>query len=231
MGKSQAERIRLIDTCSADRVSYRLDRKGKTLTLITSLPVTIDGRNSVLEFTDDETGRFSLSDDPQTQKALITDELTGLYNRRFINKSLSKALYSPKESFTLMMVDIDRFKAVNDTFGHVAGDRVLCQFAGLLLSRIRKGLDWVARYGGEEFLIYLKESDRKPVLKAAERIRQAVMNHGFRCSETAIRLTCSIGVCRISGTGECPSVEESIEQVDGKLYEAKRAGRNRIMMV
>lgn len=213
-----------------EQVTYQLDRSGNTLTLITSIPVLIGGRKTVLKLMNDVTGRFSLSDDPQMQKALITDELTGLYNRRFINQTLSRMLYSIEESFTLMMVDIDRFKAVNDTFGHVAGDRVLCQFASLFLSRIRKGRDWVARYGGEEFLICLKESNRKLVLKAAERIRQAVMNHGFFCGETTIRLTCSIGVCRISETGEFPSVEDLIESVDRGLYEAKRTGRNRIIM-
>ena len=225
MEKSSAEK------CLADQVTYRLDRNGNALILITSIPVLIGGRKTVLKLMDDVTGRFLLSDDPQTQNALITDELTGLYNRRFINQTLSKMLYCPEESFTLMMVDIDRFKAVNDTFGHVAGDRILRQFSGLLLSRIRKGRDWVARYDGEEFLICLKESDKKPAFKAAERIRQAVMSHGFRCGETTIRLTCSIGVCRICGTGKYPSVEGLIEQVDGKLYEAKRAGRNRIIMV
>ena len=213
-----------------DKASYQLNQADGKLTLITSLPMTVRGKNLKLEFTDDVTGRFSfgpfMESYQQTQKAMLTDELTGLYNRRFINQTLTEA----KGSFTLMMVDIDRFKSVNDTFGHVAGDRVLHLFAGLLLSRIRKGRDWVARYGGEEFLICLKESKREPVFRAANRIRRAVLKYGFPCGETVIRLTCSIGVYRINGTDKNCSVEELIESVDENLYKAKRAGRNRIVM-
>lgn len=215
----------------AEQITYRLDRNDDTLTLITTIPVMLDGQKTLLEFRDNVTGRFSLYDDPQMRKALITDELTGLYNRRFINQTLSRVLYHQNEAFTLIMVDIDRFKAVNDTFGHVAGDRILYQFAKLLRCRIRKGRDWVARYGGEEFLICLKGLNRKPALKAAERIRQAVMNQGFCCGKTTIRLTCSIGVCRINDADEYSSVEDMIEAVDERLYEAKRTGRNRIIMV
>ena len=216
-----------------DKASYQLNQADGKLTLITSLPMTIRGKNLKLEFIDDVTGRFSFSpfmeSYQQTQKAMITDELTGLYNRRFINQILTEAI-STSESFSLMMVDIDRFKSVNDTFGHVTGDRVLCRFAGLLLSRIRKGRDWVARYGGEEFLICLKESKREPVFRTADRIRHAVLKYGFPCGETVIRLTCSIGVCQVNGANKNRSVEELIESVDENLYKAKRAGRNRIVM-
>ena len=213
-----------------DKASYQLNQDGGKLTLITSLPMTVRGKNLKLEFTDDVTSRFSfghfMESYQQTQKAMFTDELTGLYNRRFINRALAEA----KGTFTLMMVDIDCFKSVNDTFGHVAGDRVLRRFAGLLLSRIRKGRDWVARYGGEEFLICLKESKREPVLRAADRIRHTVLKYGFPCGETVIRLTCSIGVCQVNGANKSRSVEELIESVDENLYKAKRAGRNRIVM-
>lgn len=213
-----------------DKASYQLNQDGGKLTLITSLPMTVRGKNLKLEFTDDVTGRFCfdhfMESYKQTRKAMLTDELTGLYNRRFINQTLTET----KRSFTLMMVDIDRFKSVNDTFGHVAGDRVLCRFAGVLLSRIRKGRDWVARYGGEEFLICLKESKREPVFRAADRIRHAVLKYGFPCGETVTRLTCSIGVCRVNGADKNRSVEELIESVDENLYKAKRAGRNRIVM-
>lgn len=213
-----------------DKASYQLNQADGKLTLISSLPMTVRGKNLKLEFTDDVTGRFSfgpfMESYQQTQKAMFTDELTGLYNRRFINRALAEA----NGSFTLMMVDIDRFKSVNDTFGHVTGDGVLHLFAGLLLSRIRKGRDWVARYGGEEFLICLKESKREPVFRAADRIRHAVMKYGFPCGETVIRLTCSIGVCRVNGVNKNCSVEELIESVDENLYKAKKAGRNRIVM-
>ena len=192
--------------------------------------MTVRGKNLKLEFTDDVTDRFLfdsfIENYQQTRKAMLTDELTGLYNRRFINQTLTET----KGSFTLMMVDIDRFKSVNDTFGHVAGDRILRLFAGLLLSRIRKGRDWVARYGGEEFLICLKESKREPVFRTADRIRHAVIKQGFPYGETVIRLTCSIGVCRVNGADKNRSVEELIELVDENLYKAKKAGRNRIVM-
>lgn len=214
-----------------DKASYQLNQDGKKLTLNTSLPMTVRGKNLKLEFTDDVTGRFSfgpfMESYQQTRKAMFNDELTGLYNRRFINRALAET----KGSFTLMMVDIDRFKSVNDTFGHVAGDRVLRLFAGLLLRRIRKGRDWVARYGGEEFLICLKESKREPVFRTADRIRRAVLKYGFSCGETVIiRLTCSIGVCWVNGKDKNRSVEELIESVDKNLYKAKKAGRNRIVM-
>lgn len=216
------------------RASYRLCQSGGRLTLSTSLPLTVRGKSRRLEFTDDVTGRFSfdsvLEDYRRAQKAAVTDELTGLYNRRFIRQALAGMAATSKEPFTLMMADIDRFKSVNDTFGHVAGDRVLCRFAGVLLGRIRKGRDWVARYGGEEFLICLKESRREPVFRTADRIRRAVETHGFPCGETVVRLTCSIGVCRVNGADTVRPAEELIERADRNLYRAKKAGRNRIEM-
>lgn len=215
------------------KASYRLSREGGRLTLTVSLPATLRGKPRVLEFTDDVTGRFSfdsIPEDRQARKAVFTDELTGLYNRRFIDRALSEMLSGPGEPFTLMMADIDRFKSINDTFGHVAGDRVLRRFAELLLGRIRKGRDWAARYGGDEFLICLKEAKRESAFRAAERIRRAAMQQAFPCGEAVIRLTCSVGVYRESESAEELSVENLIELVDGRLYQAKKSGRNRTVM-
>lgn len=151
----------------------------------------------------------------------ITDSLTGLSNRRYFEKVYEEELQRARrdhQEISCLMIDIDNFKSVNDTYGHAAGDLVIKEVARAIRATTR-AIDLVARYGGEEFIAILHNTDWKGAMLIAERIRAAVelADHG----ESMPRATVSVGVS--SGP-----TEEMILDADKALYEAKRKGRNRV---
>jgi diguanylate cyclase (GGDEF)-like protein len=156
------------------------------------------------------------------------DELTGVLNRRRFRQLLLAEIERAKRgnrSLPLLLIDIDNFKRVNDTYGHGVGDHVLRALATLLTAEMRR-IDHVARYGGEEFTVILTETGREGALAVAERIRKAVEEQDFRPEglEEAIRLTVSIGMAVYP-----EDAEEEIElmvRADRALYAAKAAGKN-----
>jgi diguanylate cyclase (GGDEF)-like protein len=157
----------------------------------------------------------------------VTDSLTGLYNRSKLDAILTDQLARYKRSqrpFSLLMLDIDHFKTLNDTYGHVAGDEILAAVAQILLQSVRS-IDYAARYGGDEFIIILVETPADLARKTAERIRLQVEKMGYRVGGSEIPLTVSIGIV------ECQLQDDSLTavltRVDSALYEAKRMGRNR----
>jgi diguanylate cyclase (GGDEF)-like protein len=153
----------------------------------------------------------------------FTDELTGLHNRRFFEQELKREVERTRRfgrSLALVVVDVDHFKAYNDTFGHRAGDEALRRVAGHLADAVPRRLDAVARYGGEEFVVLLAETDAEGARLVAERIREAVQGSGgFRR-----RLTISAGIAATRGD-DCEA-ESLVERADEALYQAKRDGRN-----
>lgn len=155
----------------------------------------------------------------ETKELSLHDPLTGLANRRLLDIILERHIAAAARHntvFSVLMIDIDRFKKYNDTHGHPAGDRLLVALANLLSSDVR-GIDFVVRYGGEEFLVLLPETDLAMAVEAAERIRRTV------ASRTAV--TVSIGVaCSSSGCAKA----DIIKSADGALYRAKKSGRNRV---
>jgi diguanylate cyclase (GGDEF)-like protein len=124
------------------------------------------------------------------------------------------------------MFDIDHFKQVNDTYGHLAGDYVLKQLASVIKTRIRRE-DVLARYGGEEFGIILPEIDKTNALQFAEKVRKLVEKAEFRFEDTQIPVTVSVGVATL--VGEQEDVLEFIKLADDHLYAAKQAGRNQVV--
>jgi diguanylate cyclase (GGDEF)-like protein len=151
------------------------------------------------------------------------DALTGLINRREFDRRLSYELARcarTRQTCTVLMCDLDNFKAVNDEYGHPAGDAVLKRVANELLAGVRT-IDTVARIGGEEMAVLLVECDIADAHHIAERLRRAVATHG----ENASAVTISIGV---ADSGSAASAEELIAAADRALYEAKRAGRDRV---
>lgn len=175
---------------------------------------------------------LSLIDAREEQRQLaILDGLTGLYNRRAFNVRLATAIAAedrrPGGRLGLVLLDIDRFKKLNDTFGHQAGDAALRSLAGLLRSpHLRQG-DEAARYGGEEFVVVLPGSDEERALQAAERLRAALEKHRFIYAGTRIPLTASFGLAIWPTDGKDP--EALLAAADRALYAAKQAGRNRVM--
>ncbi len=158
------------------------------------------------------------------------DPLTDAYNRRFGLARLEEELARSARSgqpLGLLMFDVDRFKAVNDTHGHAAGDRVLREIANAARSVLRDGADVLIRYGGEEFLVLLTDIAEESVAPVAERLRQTVDRLRIAIDDAEIAVTVSVGVavceCRVR---EDP--EALLARVDTALYEAKALGRNRL---
>lgn len=157
-----------------------------------------------------------------------TDGLTGLANHRHFMLELERSMavaHRYGEHLSLIMCDLDRFKLVNDTWGHTAGDRVLQEVARLIRHSIREQVDLVARYGGEEFAIILPHTNMAGALVAAERLRGAIVGAVFEFAETTTRMTISAGVAEyVDGWKKT----DFVEAADAALYQAKRNGRNRV---
>ena len=157
------------------------------------------------------------------------DTLTGLYNRRYFEERLGveaeKSFYSGVP-LSLVMVDLDHFKKVNDTFGHTEGDEILCKISSLLKNSVRRK-DTVARYGGEEFMLILPEAGLEQSFVIAERIRQSVEKTLFEVGRAQVNLTLSMGISNFP-SHRVKSKEELIKMADQALYDAKRGGRNRV---
>ncbi len=159
-----------------------------------------------------------------------TDGLTGLDNRRHLNERIDEMFSHAKrlaEPFSVVMCDLDKFKSVNDTYGHQAGDEVLKQMADILKEEARE-IDRVGRYGGEEFMLLLPGTVLDAAVTFAERVRKRVANHTFTFPGGTLQRTCSFGVSgwphpRID---QCDSL---VRTADEALYVAKETGRNRVV--
>lgn len=163
----------------------------------------------------------------------LRDPLTEMFNRRFMIERLPqeiKRAYRYQRPLSLVMLDLDHFKRINDDFGHPAGDRVLCSCAQSLGGAVRDDLDWVVRYGGEEFVIVLPETDHVGAMTVAERMRERVAAHIIPAAAGGVHVTASLGVATLSGftRGRRCSVEILLEAADRCLYQAKGEGRNRV---
>ena len=165
----------------------------------------------------------------ETEQFAFTDELTGLYNRRHFIKmaegEVDRAIRY-KHSLAYIMFDLDRFKQVNDTYGHPAGDQVLKTVASLVRQELRD-IDLLGRYGGEEFVILLPETNLRGAREVAERLRKQVARTQITIAQGKISITISLGVSIVSP--ECNSLTQLIEASDKALYAAKEGGRNQTM--
>jgi two-component system cell cycle response regulator len=167
----------------------------------------------------------------QTMELAIKDGLTGLNNRRYFDRHMqnlfNKASVSGKD-LSLVVIDIDHFKQVNDTYGHQAGDDVLKTFADRLLKNIR-GKDLACRYGGEEFVIAMPETDEELAFVVADRIRREISAHPILVANGSIQIaiTVSAGVSTLAGSED--TVDSFLKRADEALYEAKRNGRNQVV--
>ena len=161
------------------------------------------------------------------QIAALTDPLTGMHNRRFFDDALCEYLKAFREvdkPIGLMIIDLDHFKRINDTHGHDVGDLVLREVAECLRATTRYH-DVAARLGGEEFAIIVPNMKEGELVGFADRIRDAIAAVMLPVGKTKVRLTASVGVAEWDGK-ETP--EQFYRKADHRLYEAKRAGRNRV---
>lgn len=169
----------------------------------------------------------------QYQKSVsmaVTDGLTGLYNRHFLNTHLENMVHQSVKNgkkLALMIMDMDHFKQVNDTYGHDAGDRILKQLSEVI-QRTARSTDLAARFGGEEFVVLMPETDEQSALTAANRMREIVEATPFviNAGGETITKTVSIGIANSHPDGD--SAEALIKRADEALYSAKRGGRNQV---
>jgi len=157
------------------------------------------------------------------------DGLTQVYNKRYFAETLEREIGRAqryRRDLSLILFDIDHFKNVNDTFGHLAGDSVLKQLANVIKGRIRRE-DVLARYGGEEFAIILPEIDKHNALQFGEKIRRITEKAVFRFEDTEIPVSVSVGIATL--TPEIQELTDFIKVADDNLYSAKAAGRNRVV--
>ncbi|MBY5634511.1 PleD family two-component system response regulator [Rhizobium leguminosarum] len=167
----------------------------------------------------------------QTIELAVTDPLTGLYNRRYLDNHLN-VLFNRSMArgrpLSVLITDIDRFKHVNDTYGHDGGDEVLREFSNRVRSTIR-GADLACRYGGEEFVVVMPDTSPEIAAAVAERLRAAIENAPFmlKHSGEALNVTASFGIASRIASVLTPS--QLMKQADLALYEAKNSGRNRVV--
>lgn len=161
----------------------------------------------------------------ELERLSVTDALTGLYNRRHLVGTLANEVQRSRRlrrTFSVLMVDVDRFKQYNDAHGHLAGDAALVKIAEILRKTTR-GVDCVARYGGEEFLVMLLETTIATAAVVAERVRERVATEEFGGG----KITVSVGVAEYPPHGDTP--EELIASADAAMYQAKGQGRDRVV--
>ncbi len=169
----------------------------------------------------------------QLKELAVKDSLTGLYNRRFYQDYLDREMPRVeryKHVLSLIMIDIDHFKIVNDTYGHPHGDEVLRVVAGIFIETVRKP-DIVARYGGEEFVIVLPETDIKGAVVLAERLRKLVESQEIPFEDGSMKVTISLGVTTYNSINGKKSQEELMQSADKALYSSKQTGRNKLSIL
>ena len=161
-----------------------------------------------------------------------TDPLTKLYNRRYfseVSENIFNLLKRERSTLSLMMLDVDNFKFVNDTYGHQAGDRVIITIANILLEFTRKS-DVVCRFGGEEFIVLLPHTDEKSTLLIAENIRASIEKESIKIGENStVSVTVSLGISNVDFT-EDKDIEVAIRNADDALYAVKNSGKNSILL-
>jgi len=217
---------RLRDTDRVQRLEVRLRTpRGPLWCLVGASRIEPDGH--VVGLTQDISARKSLED--ELVRRATSDPLTGLANRRgfFENAARSRSAAARSGApLCMIMLDVDHFKAVNDTYGHDAGDLVLCAVAGRLRETAR-ACDLAGRVGGEEFAVLCPLTDLAGGMELAERLRRAVEGHGVAYGGGVIRVTASLGVAAWDPAADREPAH-CLARADKALYRAKRTGRNRV---
>jgi len=165
----------------------------------------------------------------ETIEMAVIDGLTGLHNRRYLDshiETLFQRAVTRRRPLSIMIADLDRFKDINDTYGHDGGDQVLKEFARRIRSNVR-GIDLVCRFGGEEFVVIMPDTEPVMAQRVAERVRLDIEKEPFQVAGKAVRVTVSIGVASVDYGAD--SVSALMRRADAALYQAKNSGRNRVV--
>ncbi|MGB7212339.1 MAG: diguanylate cyclase [Gemmatimonadales bacterium] len=226
---SLAYGLGLLVVLPLERLSHAADQVARG-DLEVEVPVSGGGEVSQLTAVFNDMVRRLRDGRAELERLSVTDELTGLANRRHLDTELEQEVQRHERhqrTCAVLMLDVDRFKSLNDTHGHPAGDAVLRQLARVLEQNTRNG-DTVARFGGEEFVVILPESTVAGAVQKAERIRAATEEHQFviEASGAEARVTVSIGLALFPQHGRTP--DALIVAADEALYRSKQEGRNRV---
>ena len=165
----------------------------------------------------------------QWMECATKDGLTGIFNHSLLMELFEKELSRQRRNggkIAFAMLDVDYFKLINDSYGHMAGDRILKEFSGILKQSVRQG-DIIGRYGGEEFGVVISNLDRNGVLTLCERIRKKVEDSRFDVGSDSIGITASMGVFLLNANAGVTAAD-MVKQADDALYRAKDKGRNRV---
>lgn len=195
-----------------------------SVTLKTGDLVRLGG--TVLKYVDSE---LDVDFSESLHNQMTRDALTGVFNRGYVLKALSSLIEIAKTGspLSMILVDLDHFKKVNDTLGHLAGDQVLRDTCKVLADSVFRGEDILGRYGGEEFIVLLPDCQLKTAVDVAERARKTIETHRYFFDGARIPVTASFGVSTWDAKFATP--EDFISVVDAKLYEAKKSGRNKVV--
>jgi diguanylate cyclase (GGDEF)-like protein len=161
---------------------------------------------------------------------MTTDGMTQAHSKRYLMEVVERELHRTQRThrpLSVLMIDVDRFKDINDTFGHLTGDEVLIELCRRATAQLRCD-EVLARYGGEEFALVMSDTPLSEAHEAAERLRQAIADHPIQTEQGMIPVTISIGIARTSGEQPLTAVE-FLERADQQLYAAKAGGRNRVV--
>jgi two-component system cell cycle response regulator len=161
----------------------------------------------------------------------VTDAFTGLNNRRYMEahlKALEGAALSAGQPLSVLLVDVDNFKAINDTYGHAAGDTILLRELAARFRRKARAIDTACRLGGEEFVILMPATSLADACQIGERVRHSTTSALFHINpDSKIPVTASVGIASLEGPHD--SLEQLLARADGALYAAKKKGRNRVV--
>lgn len=213
----------------------KLEVCGSKVFLVTAVPFIVNEKTYIVELLKDISKRnlFIKGESNKTIESLIKnietslykDELTGLYTKRIIYEKLEKLISLNTSPISLIILDIDLFKSINDNYGHIVGDKVLKFFANTINSCIKDENHYLGRFGGEEFIIVLANSNMEDSSILAEKIRKTVEESTYDEDNLNIKLTCSLGGYTIKDTTNI-SIEDFVYLADKNLYKAKNSGRN-----
>ncbi len=214
---SRGQLIGVVELINRKSTSYRFTRRDLTTLTMLLGPIAVSLHNAML---------FQ-----ETEKLAITDDLTKLYNTRYIHSKLGRMIEerrASRERFSIIFLDLDGFKSVNDSYGHLVGAKTLVEIGRIIFETVGKK-DEVARYGGDEFVVLMPKADALEAREMAERIRNAIASHDFLGMMPAhIKLSASFGISVFPDHAE--TLTELIQKADSAMYAVKYSGKNAVQL-
>lgn len=227
---------------NTESTSIKIEQKNEDTYIVMAVPIWIENEKLIVEFIKNSSNSLTLQDVElnlnielnkqfsDLPNSMSIDSVTGANNRYYLETKLPADIYKSAASnspISIIMVDLDNFKDINDTYGHLAGDEALKTFTNLAKMCIRED-DWIARFGGDEFIIVLNNTDALNAYKVADRIRNALEKKVIFYKDKVINITASFGVYEIELDEVLDDYRKAIEKADIELLKAKKSGKNMI---